>query len=286
MKLPDWNPQLGYSGEVFSVFEVIRKINELWMGKVPTQQNYEMSPTIEGFYEQIGGGDTNATSAHTIWPLNVDDKFLGNIPTVDVVKQYVKSEWTNQTQRPYWLEFYEIQSKRTGPHSQIGDPWTQFIKELRASTQGTIAGTTRMGFPGLDAANYPGEQYMVYLGQGTDRIDDGTTAGSDFDQIKSVGATTYPVRPEWLPAWNKAWKFKKTKVLLEPGQTHTFFLKGWTGKFNCRKMFSGAYGAVPNFNSGGAYSLNGVQKNMNRWILVGAYPDLVGTKTDTGTPIS
>lgn len=278
--IPSFDPSSSYSGEIFSPFEVLRKANELYMGKTLEQQNYACSATTDGLYDMVGGSNNTNPTANNLWPFNANDKQYGQIPILEVVKQYYKSEWTNQTQRPYYLEFYEIQSRKSGPHSIIGDPWTHYIKELDTTTLGgTVATNSTFGFVGPDRATYPGEQYMITSFTNSINVHNGTYPVANQTDLLTVDKTAYPIRPEWLPGWNKSWKFKKTRILLEPGQSYTYNVKGWTGKFNYRKLLSTGFGVTPINPTGIAYHLNGVQRSMNRWIMVGAYVDQVGTTT-------
>lgn len=271
-----WNPALGLTGELFSPFEVLRKANELFMDKIPSRVNYECSTTLQGYYDMVGAANDNDGTSHNLWPQNSTDNWLGSIPKLEVTKQYQKTEIVNNTQRTYYMEIYEIQSKRNGSHAIIGDPFTQFCKETSELRSGgtSMAGTTNepyisyvAPFPTLGAANADGG--LVDL----------DTSGILSTGIANVESSAYPYRPEWLPGWNRAWKFKKTKIQLEPGQSYTHYMKGWTGHINYRKLFTASFGATTNLPESTTYQLNGVQRNMNRWIMWGIYTDLVCSTT-------
>lgn len=273
LKNQTWAPRYGQCGEVFSPFEVLRKANETWLAKPINEVNYKFDPSTVGWYTTMGCDDLTIEKSQNLMPNTAGDKFMGAVPTIEVVKQYVKSEWVNMTQRTYYLEFYEIQSRRSGSHGIIGDPWTTWYKENKDLNDGD----SPMG--GLPASY--SESYMKC---NKNALDPGSGANLD-DKISTSDASAYPYRPEWLPGWNKAWKFKKTKICLEPGQSYVYNLKGWTGKLNYRKLFRAGSGATINMPDGKPYVIDGVQKNLNRWVMVGIYTDIVASKKADNTHV-
>lgn len=140
----------------------------------------------------------------------------------DVLNAECNIQMRNNSQRAIYLEMYECQPKyQRTVNFQIPTtsclPINDWIDALGAEALGTVSGTKTEG---------------TVTGPGVNESDKEKAASNISDmRIVASGA-----KPERMKAWNKLWKFTKTLVKLEPGQSHIHSIKGDKGTVDWQKM--------------------------------------------------
>jgi len=66
---------------------------------------------------------------------------------------------------------------------------------------------------------------------------DNPASGAPKVNISGITPTTFGALPEQCPAWRQLWKFDKSLIKIEPGQTHKHQVKGNTGTVNWNKFY-------------------------------------------------